>query len=99
MWDLMTLYDVKKKRLEDQAAFVEQKRQQKDLKDFYDTQLDFKQEQRNYDAEVKQAELNKIKNHHQTLSKYESTYQANKKNFLKDLNHQNRSSTLENKAQ
>jgi len=42
MWDLMTLYDVKKKRLEDQAAFVEQKRQQKDLKDFYDTQLDFK---------------------------------------------------------
>ena len=53
MWDLMTLYDVKKKRIEDQSAFVEQKRQQKELKDFYDTQLDFKKEQRHYDNEVK----------------------------------------------
>ena len=37
MWDLMTLYDVKKKRIEDQAAFAEQKKQQKDLREFYDT--------------------------------------------------------------
>jgi hypothetical protein len=44
MWDLMTLYDTKKKRIEDEAAFRRNKEQQKDLMRFYDAQVDFKHE-------------------------------------------------------
>lgn len=46
MWDLMTLYDTKKKRIEDEAAFHRQKQEQKELMDFYDAQVDFKHDKR-----------------------------------------------------
>ena len=31
MWDLLTLYDTKKKRMEDEAAYMSNKEQQKEL--------------------------------------------------------------------
>ena len=46
MWDLMTLYDSKKKRIEDKAAFHRQKQEQKELMEFYDAQVDFKHDKR-----------------------------------------------------
>jgi len=37
MWDMMTLYDTQKKKVEDREAFIAHKQQQAELKDFYDS--------------------------------------------------------------
>lgn len=42
MWDMVTLYDTQKKKLEDQAAYLEHKKMQNDLKKYYETQMEFK---------------------------------------------------------
>ena len=42
MWDMITLYDTQKKKVEDREAYQEHKQQQKDLKEFYESQIEFK---------------------------------------------------------
>lgn len=42
MWDLLTLYDAKKKNMEDEAARYRLKEQKNELKQYYDSQVEFK---------------------------------------------------------
>lgn len=86
MWDLMTLYDSKKKRIEDQEAFRHHKEVQRDLMSFYDSQVDHKHEIRKWEQEMKENDLKNIRNKHDTLNQFENSYETNKKNFLADLN-------------
>jgi len=37
MWDMLTLYDTQKKRVEDEEAFQAHKKQQQELKSFYES--------------------------------------------------------------
>ena len=46
MWDMMTLYDTHKKKVEEREAFLAHKQQQQDLKNFYDSQIEFKKQLR-----------------------------------------------------
>lgn len=64
MWDLMTLYDTKKKRIEDEAAFRSHKQQQSELMSFYDSQMDFKHEKRKHEQHLKDNDLKHIRNLH-----------------------------------
>jgi hypothetical protein len=63
MWDLMTLYDTKKKRIEDEAAFRQHKQQQSELMTFYDSQVDFKHEKRKHEQHLKENDLKQIRAH------------------------------------
>ena len=62
MWDLMTLYDSKKKRFEDEAAFRHHKEVQRDLMNFYDSQVDHKHDIRKWEQECKENDLKNIRN-------------------------------------
>ena len=83
MWDMMTLYDVNKRRQEDEEAFQAHNKQQKDLKEFYDMQVDHKKHLRDVDIQIKKEDLVKIRDHMGTLNNYESQYENKKKSFLK----------------
>lgn len=61
MWDMITLYDTQKKRAEDEEAYLAHKQQQQELKSFYESQMDFKKQVRNYEMEVQNKELQDLK--------------------------------------
>ena len=85
MWDMMTLYDTQKKKVEDQAAYFAYKKQQHDLKNFYDQQIDYKKRVNKMHKERKDLEHETIKNKHENLFRYENSFDNNKRNLLANL--------------
>ena len=57
---------------------------------FYDSQVDHKHEIRKWEQEMKENDLKNIRSKHDTLNQFENSYETNKKNFLADLNLQNK---------
>ena len=72
MWDMMTLYDTHKRKAEEREAYLAHKQQQKDLKEFYDTQMNFKKKVRRYEQDCKDKELVEIRKHHEDLGRHEA---------------------------
>lgn len=99
MWDMMTLYDTQKKKVEDQAAYFAYKKQQQELKEFYEKQKDFKSRVNKMQSQRRDLELATIKNKHDNLFRYENNFDNNKRNHLANLQKENRSNTLEAKRQ
>ena len=64
MWDLLALYDSKKKMAEDRNAKSLLRKQQDDLRKFYDEQITFKKMKQQKERENKQQELMNIREHH-----------------------------------
>lgn len=57
---------------------------------FYDSQVDHKHDIRKWEQHLKENDLHNIRHKHDTLRQYENSYETNKKNFLADLNLQNK---------
>ena len=74
MWDMMTLYDTHKKKVEEREAFLAHKQGQRELKSFYDDQIDFKKQVRAHEEQIKNQELEDIRIHHEKLGLHEDNF-------------------------
>lgn len=63
MWDVMTLYDSHKKRVEDKIAFNVRKEKQREIREFYDKQINYKRALRMKELEDQRQDLRDVKEH------------------------------------
>ena len=83
MWDMITLYDTKKKKMEDQQAYLQHKVQQKQLKKFYEEQMTYKKELQQAEKQQRIDDVNTYKKHHGQLNRYESNPETKQMTTMK----------------
>ena len=98
MWDLMVLYDSNKKRLEDNEHRHLVKKQHKDLRQFYDTQIQFKKDKREASRQRKREELKAIRGHHEMLNKLENQFMKKRRHHLRNLSQTNHMAGINQRA-
>mmetsp|Transcript_3185 Transcript_3185/g.5318 ORF Transcript_3185/g.5318 Transcript_3185/m.5318 type:complete len:100 (+) Transcript_3185:388-687(+) len=89
MWDMLSLYDTQKRKIEEEAAFMEEKEQQTKLRQFYEQQMDFKRQMRDHEQNVRNQEFQQFRRQQHSLSNYERHFEGKRKQHFSKIRDEN----------
>lgn len=72
MWDMAAIMDDHSKKQEDHARLMYKKKQQEELRNFYKTQIDFKNQMRTKEDELRDRDLRNTQYKNAKLERYDA---------------------------